>query len=147
MTKENVVKEENSRELAKIVKELKHEVNQLNGRVSRLEITKPITSESSNNPRIRRSSPDNTSSSLKPTSSTPKPCLVKEACAFDYKLNSSISTSNSADLPASCPDLQKLGHYLKGFYPIKSGKKISLAFCDFTSTSLQGSLKLKKNYF
>jgi len=117
----------------KIIEELKNEVNQLNGRVTRLEIMKP-DAEQSENPRIRRSSTFNESIKGK---SPPKPCLAKEACAFDYKTDDT-NNLNDGVLPASCQDLKKLGHYLKGFYPIKTGNKVSLTLCDFTSASMQG---------
>ena len=117
----------------KIIEELKNEVNQLNGRVTRLEIMKP-DAEQSENPRIRRSSTSNENTNGK---SPPKPCLVKEACAFDYKTDNT-NNLNDGFLPTSCRDLQKLGHYLKGFYPIKTGNKMSLTLCDFTSASMQG---------
>jgi len=142
MTKENVAEENSPAALANIVSELKNEVNQLNGRVTRLEIMKP-PAQSFENRRSRRGSPDNKKSTN--SKSPPKPCLVREACAFDYKINtnSTIIPPNGGQ-PASCSDLSQLGYTLNGFYLIKSAAANSLidtlgfitqleaVFCGFT---------------
>lgn len=66
--------------------------------------------------------------------STPLPCNSKVSCAFDFKDNKSNKTHQSEvskSGPTSCTDLRKVGHGLSGYYPVKKGNKIALAFCKF----------------
>lgn len=136
-----MTKEDNSPALAKIVAELKNEVNQINGRVTRLEIMKPVD-ESFENRRIRRGS-SNETNATKSKSTPPKPCLVREACAFDFKINSNSTViTPNGDQPTSCSDLSQLGYTLNGFYTVKSagpanaltdplGLQLETVFCAF----------------
>lgn len=107
-------------------------MNQLNSRVSHLEKMKS-SAETSENLRIGRSTSFN--EALKRRGD-----LIREDSTFDDGMDVNNVNSNDGLLPESCQDLQKFGHDLKGFYPIKTGDKISLAFCDFASASKQGKL-------
>ena len=39
--------------------------------------------------------------------------------------------STFSELPEGCMDLYQIGHVLSGFYPVRSGNKIDMIFCDF----------------
>ena len=103
-------------------KEMRNEMVQLNGRVSRLESSTPIDDEHLAESKIRnKRQVSNTESRVRPCS--------KKACAFDY--SSQEINEIKPTIPTSCKDLLEMGHVLTGFQPVFIEGKIQLVFCNF----------------
>jgi len=103
---------------------MRNEIDEMKGRLVRIETTIFNNHEEDlmilNHHRSRRAV----------SLSTPPPCNFRVNCAFDFKNKS--HEEHISKPPTSCMDLQKNGHVLNGYYPIKNGEsRMSLVFCNF----------------
>lgn len=48
-----------------------------------------------------------------------------------------------SQMPASCSDLQMMGHYLNGFYSVMGVGKMDSVYCDFTKPPSESGTKLQ----
>ena len=119
-------------------KHKKKEIDEMNGRLARIETT--ILDDGDSFKSQNHHNRPGRSISL----STIPPCNGNVKCAFDFKDNGHDEAISKP--PTSCIDLQKSGHVLNGYYPIKitEEKKIALVFCNFKfngnlSSSSKGS--------
>ena len=42
-------------------------------------------------------------------------------------------------MPESCPDLWRIGHSMAGFYPVKSGDRLEMVYCDQEGATVTSS--------
>ena len=97
---------------------IRNKIDEINERLVRIETTVFNDGDNFNRPK-RAISP-----------STTIPCNSQVNCAFDFK--GSSHDEEISKPPTSCVDLQKSGHVLSGYYPVKTEeKKIALVFCNF----------------
>jgi len=121
-----------------------NEMKELKEKVKKIETNK-ISEDHHQHQIVKRQN----SITTKPSMTTRLPCIPKNACAFDYSKDATVSTassdkmttstsslssvSKSFNLPSSCKDLSTNGHTSNGIYLLydSSAQKVSTAFCDF----------------
>jgi len=109
-------------------KEMRNEMVQLTGRVSRLESSTPFEEE------IFTASKNRNKRQVSNLESRVRPCS-KKACAFDY---SNQDNEIKPTIPTSCKDLLEMGHVLNGFHSVLTEGKIQLVFCNFALPKDEG---------
>ena len=117
-------------------KQVRKEMDQLRGRVDRLEIN-------SNHHVVRRQA----SKASNLTSACPKKCAFDFPASTDPKYIAVIpgnmnNISIMKNPPSNCNDLKEVGYILSGYYPVKQGRKMNLVFCNFTTSSVDGIIGL-----
>jgi len=64
---------------------------------------------------------------------------------FNRKTKNNPSCENCLLGPASCNDLKKIGHMLRGFYIIRrNAKKVKIVYCDFNLVVVNGDGNIRK---